>query len=271
MPRFAANLSTLYREHDFLARFGAAAADGFAAVECQFPYDHAAAELAHRLADNGLQQVLFNAPPGPPESGARGLACRPGSEAAFRSGVLRALEYAQALQCPRIHVMAGLVPAAADAQRVEQTWLANLAWAAQQAAGAGCEVLIEPLNTRDNPGYFLTRQDQAHHTVRAIGAANLKVQMDLYHCQIAEGDLAMKLRRWLPTGQVGHLQIAGVPLRQEPDLGELHYPYLFDLIDDLAAQHDWHGWIGCEYHPARGAAPGATSAGLDWLRARGNH
>ena len=269
MPRFAANLSMLYNEHDFLDRFEAAARDGFQAVEYLFPYAFRPAELAQRLADHGLQQVLFNAPPGNWDQGERGLACLPGREAEFRSGFAQALEYAQALDCPRVHVMAGLAPAGVDRAPLQATYETNLAWAAEQAAGAGRDVLIEPINTRDIPGFFLNRQDEAHRIVAAVGAAHLKVQMDLYHCQIVEGDVAMKIRQYLPTGRVGHLQIAGVPMRHEPDLGELHHPYLFDVIDEVSAGCGWQGWIGCEYRPARGVVAGSTSAGLDWLRSRG--
>ena len=270
MPRFAANLSMLYNEHPFLDRFAAAAADGFTAVEYLFPYDFSAAELARRLEDHGLQQVLFNAPPGDWNTGERGLACLPGRQAEFRGGIQRALDYAHTLNCPRIHVMAGLVPAGADRAELQHTYEDNLAWAAQQAAASGRTLLIEPINPRDIPGFFLNRQDEAHRIVQALGSAHLKVQMDLYHCQIVEGDVAMKLRQYLPTGRVGHIQIAGVPQRHEPDLGELHHPYLFEVIDELSAtlgKSGWDGWVGCEYRPARGTAPGATSQGLGWLRA----
>lgn len=262
MPRFAANLSMLYPEHGFLDRFAAAAADGFDAVEYLFPYAFDRAEIAARLRDNGLTQALFNAPPGDFEAGERGLACLPDRIDEFRRGfVEQALPYAQALGCQRVHVMAGLAPAGVAREALAATYQANLAWAAQQAAPHGVTVLIEPINTRDIPGFFLNRQDQAHAIVQAVGAPNLQVQMDLYHCQIVEGDLAMKLREYLPGGRVGHLQIAGVPERHEPDLGELHYPYLFDLIDALG----WTGFVGCEYRP-RDTGPGGTSAGLGWLR-----
>jgi hydroxypyruvate isomerase len=260
MPRFAANLSMLYNEHAFLDRFGAAAADGFAGVEYLFPYAFAAPELAARLADHGLTQVLFNGPPGNWEQGERGTACLPGREDEFKRGVAQALEYAAALHCPRVHVMAGLAPAGIERAALQATYLANLAWAAAQAASQGIDVLIEPINTRDIPGFFLNRQDQAHAVVAAVGAPNLKVQMDLYHCQIVEGDLAKKLERYLPTGAVGHLQIAGVPERHEPDVGEINHPYLFDLIDRLG----YTGWIGAEYRP-RITTPGGTSAGLAWF------
>ena len=260
MPRFAANLSMLYNEHAFLDRFVAAAADGFEAVEYLFPYAFATTDLAARLTDHGLTQVLFNGPPGDWERGERGTACLPGREDEFKRGIDQALQYAAALRCTRVHVMAGLAPAGADRAALQDTYLTNLAWAAEQAAPHGIEVLIEPINTRDIPGFFLNRQDQAHAVLADVGAPNLKVQMDLYHCQIVEGDLAKKLERYLPTGAVGHLQIAGVPERHEPDVGEINHPYLFELIDRLG----YAGWIGAEYRP-RLATAGGTCAGLSWL------
>ena len=256
MPRFAANLSMMYTEHAFLDRFAAAARDGFAAVEFLFPYEWPAATIAAALADNGLKQVLFNAPPGDFAGGERGIAALPGREEEFRSGFARALDYAAALGCSRVHVMAGLVPAGGDRASMRARYLGHLAWAAERARAAGVDVLIEPINTRDIPGYLLNRQDEAHAVLAEVGAANLKVQMDLYHCQIVEGDVAMKLRAYLPTGRVGHLQIAGVPERHEPDAGELNYGYLFERDRSLG----YKGWIGCEYRPA-----GDTSQGLSWL------
>ncbi|MET1113547.1 MAG: 2-oxo-tetronate isomerase [Comamonas sp.] len=255
MPRFAANLSMQYREVDFLARFAAAAGDGFEGVEFLFPYDHAPETIAALLREHGLVQVLFNAPPGDWDAGERGLACLAGREAEFRAGIERALHYAQQLACPRIHVMAGI--AAAQAGDAHATYVANLREAAARAAPRGVTLMIEPINGRDMPGYFLQRQEQAHALLAEIGAANVQVQMDLYHCQISEGDLATKLRQYLPGGRVGHLQIAGVPGRHEPDVGEIHYPYLFALLDELG----YEGWVGCEYLPARG-----TRDGLGWLR-----
>lgn len=266
MPRFAANLTMLYNEHAYLDRFAAAAADGFQGVECLFPYDFKAGEIAQRLADNGLQQVLFNAPPGDWNAGERGLACLPGRESEFRMGFVKALEYAKRLDCPRIHVMAGLAPVGVERARLQATYETNLAWAAEQALSDRRDVLIEPINTRDMPGFFLNRQDAAHQTVQAVGAPNLKVQFDLYHCQIVEGDVAMKIRQYLPTGRVGHFQIAGVPMRHEPDLGELNHSYLLNVIDEVAAASGWDGWVGCEYRPARGTQAAATTAGLDWLK-----
>ena len=276
MPRFAANLSMMYPDLPFLDRFEAAAKDGFTAVEYLFPYAFAKEELVERLQANNLQQVLFNAPPGGTDAasidrawngGDKGITCIPGREDEFRAGVALALDYAQALGCPRIHLMAGLLPAGVSREAAQRTYVANLRWAAAEAARYGRDVLIEPINTRDIPGFFLNRQDQAHALVAEVGASNIKVQMDLYHCQIVEGDVAMKIRQYLPTGKVGHFQIAGVPERHEPDIGELNYPYLFKVIDEVAAQCGWDGWIGCEYKPKRGGQPGGTSAGLGWFGA----
>lgn len=259
MPRFAANLSMLYAEHPFLDRFAAAAADGFRAVEFLFPYEHPPAEVARRLRDNGLQQALFNLWPGDFAAGERGLAAQPGHEARFAQAVDRALDYALALGCTRLHAMAGLVPDGANAAHraaMRATFVDNLRRAAERLAPHGVTLLIEPINTRDIPGYFLNFQQQAHDIVAEVGAANVSVQMDLYHCQIMEGDLAARVRRHLAG--VGHVQIAGVPQRHEPDDGEVNYPYLFGLLDELG----YDGFVGCEYRPRAG-----TSAGLGWLRA----
>ena len=293
MPRFAANLTMMYNELPFLDRFEAAARDGFEAVEFLFPYDHPAPELAARLRAHGLRLVLFNAPPGGTEreaiaqvwqQGMRGTAILPERQAEFRAGVELALRYAEVLDVPRIHVMAGLIPeghrlpfsgpaelatssaAAARPGPLRDTYVANLRWTAQQAAQSGRDVLIEPINTRDIPHFFLNRQADAHAIIEEVGAANLKVQMDLYHCQIVEGDVARKIRAYLPTGRVGHFQIAGVPQRHEPDLGELHHPHLFEVIDEVSAACGWNGWVGAEYRPLRGGEPGGTSAGLSWFR-----
>jgi len=259
VPKFAANLSLMYAEHAFADRFEAAARDGFTAVECLFPYELPAAELKARLHGHGLQQVLFNAPPGDAAQGERGLACLPGREAAFREGIEHALALAADIGCKRLHVMAGIAPDHVDRGWLRECYLANLAWAADRAAPTGIDLMIEPINTRDIPGYFLNRQAEAHAVVLELGRPNLKVQMDLYHCQIVEGDVAMKLRQYLPSGRVGHMQVAGVPQRHEPDVGELNCAYLFDVIDELG----YDGFIGCEYRPQHG-----TSAGLGWWRKR---
>jgi hydroxypyruvate isomerase len=260
MPRFAANLSMMYNEHAFLDRFAAAAADGFKGVEFLFPYAFEPQVLAARLQGAGLQQVLFNAPPGDFEGGERGIAALPGREAEFRDGFERALQYAEVLQCPCIHVMAALVPDAGAVARMRETYLSNLAWAAALAGAAGRRVLIEPINGRDMPGYFLSRQADAHAVIADVGSPHLQVQMDLYHCQIVEGDLEARMRQYLPTGRVGHFQIAGVPARHEPDVGEVNFPHLFGVMDAMG----YTGWVGCEYRPAAG-----TSAGLGWLRRLG--
>ncbi len=255
MPRFAANLSMLYPQHDFLARFSAAATDGFKGVEYLFPYDFSAAEIKLRLDDFGLTQALFNAPPGDWGKGERGIASLPGRESEFRSGFQQALEYAAVLGNDRIHVMAGLLPSEDLREKHHAVYLENLAHAAQEAAKAGITVLIEPINTRDMPGFFLNLQDQGQAVCKEVGADNLKVQFDFYHCQIVEGDVTTKLRR--DFAGIGHIQIAGVPDRHEPNLGELNYPWLFEEIDRLG----YTGWVGCEYRPR-----GDTSEGLQWLR-----
>ena len=257
MPRFAANLSFLFNEVPFLDRFAAAANAGFNAVEFAFAYEYPAKELTSRLAANGLEQVLINAPPGDLNAGDRGLAGCPGREHEFAASFVTALRYAQALSCPRIHVMAGVLPASADqAQRARHrsTFVRNLRLAARQAEQDGITLTIEPINPRDMPGYLLTTQGEAHAIREEVGMPNVKVQMDLYHAQIVEGDLSTKLRRWL--SDIGHVQIAGVPDRHEPDSGELNCYALFDLLDELG----YKGWVGCEYRPRAGTLPG-----LAWL------
>ena len=255
MPRFAANLSMLYTELPFLDRFAAAAADGFDAVEYLFPYEFAAEEIVKRLHDNGLTQALFNLPPGDWAAGERGMACIPGREAEFATSVEQALAYAQATGCQRLHAMAGLKPAGVSEDQQRTTYLANLKAAAKRLAPHGITLLIEPINPRDMPNFYLSQQQQAHDLCAEVGAANLQVQMDFYHCQIVEGDLSMRLKQHFAA--VGHVQIAGVPDRHEPDGGEVNYPHLFDLLDALG----YAGFVGCEYRPKAG-----TSEGLDWLR-----
>lgn len=259
MPNFAANLSFLYTEHPMLERFAAAAEDGFRGVEMLFPYALPATTLAAQARAQGLQVVLCNVPPGDWTLGQRGFAAVPGSEALFRDSLLQALDYAVTLQCPALHVLAGLLPAGADRSRAAATYRDNLAWAVEQARPAGVTLMIEPINPRDIPGYFLNHQAEAHavcaQVCAATGLENLKVQMDLYHCQIVEGDLARRIEAHIAG--IGHMQIAGVPDRHEPDSGEVNYPFLFSLLDRLG----YAGWIGCEYRPRNG-----TRAGLGWLR-----
>jgi hydroxypyruvate isomerase len=255
--RFSANLSFLFNEVPFLERFGEAAHAGFRAVEFGFGYDYQARDIAARAAEHKLDVVLINAPPGNLEAGDRGLASLSGREHEFAASVVTALRYAQALKCPRVHVMAGVLPENADAEeraRRLRTFKRNLRFACQEAAEQNVTILIEPLNARDNPRYLLNTQADAHAIREEIGMANLKVQMDLYHAQVVEGDLTTKIRRYLP--HVGHVQIAGVPGRNEPDAGELNYEYLFRVLDELK----YDGWIGCEYRPAVN-----TAAGLGWL------
>jgi hydroxypyruvate isomerase len=259
MPRFSANLTFLFTELSFLDRFEAAARAGFRAVEFAFAYDYPPREIAARLEGNDLAQVLINAPPGDYARGDRGLAAMPGREHEFAASFATALRYAHALSCPRVHVMAGLVADGADAERRARqraTFVRNLAAAAREAEGEGVELTIEPINPRDVPGYFLNKQAEAHAIREEVGAANLRVQMDCYHAQIVEGNLSEKLTRWLP--HIGHIQIAGVPGRHEPDIGEINYAHLFALIDELG----YAGWVGCEYRPRAG-----TVEGLGWMRA----
>lgn len=261
MPRFAANLTMMYNEYPFMDRFAAAAKDGFAAVEYMFPYDFPAEEIAHRLKDNGLKQALFNVSAGDWAGGERGLAVLPGREADFRRSVDQALTYAKVIGNDRLHVMAGNRLSWMARERQLAVYKNNIAYAADKAAEIGITIVIEPINRRDIPAYFLSHQDEAHAICIELGRPNLKVMFDVYHCQIMDGDIAMRLRRDLAG--IGHIQIAGVPDRHEPDdRGELNYPYLFSLIDELGYQ----GWIGCEYRPAA-----TTSAGLGWFKSWKGH
>jgi hydroxypyruvate isomerase len=254
MPRFAANLSFLYGEFDFLDRPAAAAADGFGGVECLFPYEHPAPALAERLQAAHLEQVLFNLPPGDWAAGGRGLTALPGREAEFTTGLDRALDYARVLGCTRLHALAGIVAPAADRARMHATYIANLRLAARRAADHGITVLIEPINARDMPGYFLGTLAQAAAVIAEVGEPNLRLQFDLYHAQITEGDLSRKLERYLPL--TGHVQVASVPTRAEPDGGEFDAARLFAQLDALG----YAGWVGCEYRPRAG-----TRAGLGWF------
>ncbi|GGX98247.1 hydroxypyruvate isomerase [Litchfieldella qijiaojingensis] len=261
MTRLAANLSMLFPEHDFLDRFAAAADAGFRGVEYLFPYTFEPQELRTALDDNGLSQVLFNLPPGDWEAGERGLASLPGRESEFRDSVIEAIHYAEALDCPRLHAMAGLLPPEADAATREEhrkTYIANLRFAASELAKVGKTLLIEPINGRDMPGFFLQRQDHAREVLGWVGADNLRVQFDIYHCQITEGDLIRNLETQFP--HIGHVQIAGVPERHEPDRGEVNYPALLERLEALG----YDGWVGCEYRPAH-----ETRAGLGWAAAYG--
>ena len=254
--KFAANLSFLYQDLPLLDRIAAAGRDGFEGVEYLFPYEFPARQIKQRLNDAGVEQALFNAPPGDWAKGERGTSSLPGRADEFRAGILTALDYAGELGNTRVHVMAGILPAGADRAERIANYQANLAWAAEQAARQGITLVLEPINQRDMPGYLLSYQKDALAVIEAVGAPNLLVQFDCYHCQIMEGDIVMKLRAMFD--RIGHIQVASVPGRNEPDGQELNYPYVFQTLDELG----YAGWVGCEYRPRAG-----TSEGLGWLRA----
>ncbi len=256
MPRFAANLTMMFNEVPFLDRFKAASEAGFTAVEFLFPYEHSPQEVAAKAKAAGVQIVLFNMPAGDWAAGERGITGLPGREREFRDGVDKALLYAEHLGVSRLHAMAGIAPAGADPAACRATLIANLKYAAQKLAAREITLLLEAINTRDMPGFLVCTQKNAHSICEAVGAANLKMQMDLYHMQVMEGDLATSLRRY--ASQCGHIQIAGCPERHEPDTGEVRYEYLFRVIDEIG----YPGWLGCEYRPA-----GKTTDGLGWYRA----
>lgn len=252
MPRFAANLSMMFTEHDFMDRFQAAADAGFDAVEFLFPYDYPARDIAARLAAAKLEQVLFNLPPGNWSRGDRGLAALPERNAEFRRSVQTALEYAGALGTRRLHMMAGLADRGDPAH--QSAYRDSAAFAADAAGENGICLLIEPLNGRDMPGYFLNNFDHAAELIEELGRPNLRLQFDIYHRQILHGDVLVGLERLLPM--TGHVQIASVPGRNEPGSGELDDFRLFTALDDLGYQ----GFVGCEYRPKA-----ATKDGLGWL------
>jgi hydroxypyruvate isomerase len=253
MPRLAANLSMMFNEVPFLDRFAAARKAGFEGVEFLFPYDFPAATIRERLSNEGLTQVLFNMPPGDWANGERGTASLPGRQAEFRESVKKALDYAAALDCRQIHCMAGIMPAGVSLTTATAVYAANLAWATEQARPAGVKVVIEPINHRDMPGYFLNTQAQGAAIVEAIGPDRLGLQFDVYHVQITEGDITRRMEQFMPV--IAHMQIADVPARNEPGTGEIGWRYVFRQMDQLG----YKGWVGCEYRPA-----GETVAGLGW-------
>jgi len=241
----------------FLERFDEAAQAGFRAVEFAFPYEWPAREIAERVAANKLEVVLINAPPGDWDAGERGTASLPGREHEFQASFATALRYAQAFGCPRVHVMAGVMPFDADGElrtRRRTTLVRNLKFACGEAAEQGVTVLLEALNPRDVPNYLYSRQAEVDAVREEVGTPNLKLQLDLYHAQIVEGDLTDKLRRYLP--HVGHIQIPGVPGRHEPNIGEINYAWIIKQLDELK----YSGWIGCEYRPLT-----STASGLTWF------
>lgn len=254
MPAFAANLTMNYPELEFLERFDAAARDGFRGVEFLFPYAFDRMELSARTLGNDLHVALFNAPPGNWEQGERGLAALPGREEEFRRAIGSALEYSQVLGNSRLHVMAGLRDDEIPYERQMETYLRNIEYAASQAKSVGLTIVLEAINTRNMPGYFLNYQEETKAVCDLVGADNVKIQFDLYHAQIMQGDLAVRLETLFES--IGHIQVASVPDRHEPDEGEINYPYLFALLDRVG----YRGWIGCEYNPRA-----STSDGLGWL------
>lgn len=253
MPRFAANLSMMFSDVPFLERFERAANAGFDAVEFLFPYDYEPEIVADALKKNQLTQALFNMPPGKWDEGERGMAAIPGREQEFRDNVDIALRYALALDCKLLHAMSGLV-AGLDRQSCEKSFIDNFRYAADKLAPHGITLLTEPINTRNMPGYFINHQLDAVALLEKVDRPNVSVQYDLYHAQIMDGDLTRLTEKM--AGKFAHVQVASVPDRHEPDEGELNFPHLFSMLDDVG----YDGWIGCEYNPR-----GQTEAGLGWF------
>jgi hydroxypyruvate isomerase len=255
MPKFAANLTMLFNELDFLDRFEAAAEAGFFGVEYLFPYGFDVAVLREKLDANGLTQVLHNLPAGDWAAGERGIACLPDRVGEFRDGVGRAIEYATVLGCPQVNCLSGVGPEDAAPEQLHETFVGNLAWAAGELSKAGISLVIEPINTRDIPGFFLCHTAQARTIIEEAEAPNLGLQYDIYHMQIMEGDLARTIEDNLDI--LRHTQLADNPGRHEPGTGEIDYPFLFSHLDRIG----YAGWIGCEYSPLK-----ATEEGLGWVR-----
>ncbi|PVZ79442.1 hydroxypyruvate isomerase [Serratia sp. S1B] len=254
MPKFAANLSMLFTEYPFMARFAAAKKAGFDGVEYLFPYDFPAQEIAQELEKHQLTQVLFNLPAGDWGQGERGIACLPERVEEFRSGVEKAIVYAKALGCRKVNCLAGKKPEGLSVEQANSTLINNLTYAANRLAEQGIELVLEAINTRDIPDFFVNNSKQAVELIKQVGRSNLRYQYDIYHMQIMEGDLAKTIERYFPF--IGHLQLADNPGRHEPGTGEINYPFLFKFID----AQGYDGWIGCEYVPANG-----TEAGLGWM------
>jgi hydroxypyruvate isomerase len=252
MPRFAANLTMMFTEVPFLDRFAAAAEAGFTAVEFLFPYDHPAEEIGRRLHGNGLTQALFNLPPGDWNAGEKGFAALPARFDDLKKSLETALPYAQATGVKRVHLMAGIAERS-DAKAIE-AFYKSVAWAAEFFAPHNLDVVLEPINSRNVPGYFLNDFGFARDLIRELKMANLKLQFDIYHCQIIHGDVTMRLREMMDI--IGHIQIASIPSRNEPDGEELNYPFLFGELDRLG----YRGFVGCEYNPR-----GRTEDGLGWF------
>lgn len=258
MPRFAANLSWMFTEHAFPDRFQAAAEVGFAAVECQLPYDFPPEQLASRRDAAGVEQIMLNSPAGDMKAGEYGLAGLPGREPEFRDAFRRAMEYAEALDCRMIHVLAGIVPEGDFVPRCWETYLENVAWAAESCASSGMVVLLEPINTVDRPGYLVSLTSQAREAVDKIDLDNIGIQYDFHNAQLMEGRITRTLESNID--RIRHIQIAGLPDRTPPHEGEMNHVYLFDLIERL----EYQGWVGCEYRPR-----GSTVDSLRWAKAYG--
>ena len=258
MTKLAANLTMLYTEVDFLDRFEAAAKSGFKGVEYLFPYAYPKEQLAERLERHRLTQVLHNLPAGDWAKGERGIACHPDRVGEFQEGVGKAIDYATVLKCRQVNCLAGIAPAGVDSAKVRATFVSNLRFAADKLAAAGIKLLIEPINTFDIPGFYLSRTQQALDLIRDTGSSNLFVQYDIYHMQRMEGELANTIKAHL--GQIAHLQLADNPGRNEPGTGEINYRFLFGFLDAIG----YSGWIGCEYKPK-----GNTTEGLVWRSAHG--
>ncbi len=254
MPNFAANLSMLFTEVDFLDRFTAAREAGFKGVEYLFPYSFNKQDLVDALQSNNLTQVLHNLPPGDWEAGERGIATMADRVDEFRAGVDQAIEYATALGCKQVNCLAGIAPEGADPAVLKSTFISNLSYAAGRLGENGIRLLIEPINTMDMPGFYLSTTTQALDILKAVGSDNLAIQYDIYHMQRMEGDLARTIQNNLTT--IEHLQLADNPGRNEPGTGEINYPFLFSFLGSIGYQ----GWIGCEYIPAT-----TTTEGLGWL------
>ncbi len=255
MPKFAANLTMLFNETPFLERFKAAADAGFTAVEFLFPYDFRKEEVAAALKDNGLVLALHNLPAGDWAAGERGVACHPDRVQEFRDGVEKAIDYASALNCPQVNCLAGVLPKGVSADAARGVLVENLRYAAEKLAAAKIGLLLEPVNSRDIPGFFVDRPSFGFALLDAAGATNLKLQYDIYHAQVMEGDLANTMTR--EFARIGHIQLADNPGRNEPGTGEINFPFLFQRLDELG----YAGWIGCEYKPKT-----TTTEGLSWVR-----
>ena len=254
MIRFSANISMLFNEVDFLDRFEQAAGAGFKAVEYMFPYPWKVKELVEKLSRYDLRQVLFNLPAGDWGGGERGIACLPERETEFREGVGMAIEYARALGCPRVNCLAGLTPADVP-EKSRRTLVENLRFAADSLEKEGISLLVEPLNNQDIPGFYLCTIRDALALIEEVGRPNLRLQCDIYHMQVMEGNLLRTLGDNL--NRIGHIQIADNPGRNEPGTGEINYPNVFKFLD----KQGYDGWIGCEYKPLR-----KTAEGLDWMK-----